>query len=294
MRPLFALVLLFVCLLSMMAFSQATPADSSIPLPPSQTVCPTFVNSSPLHVQGCTIYVQAGLPYSGKLVEYNLCGPIAIYNVGVQFTFKNRSDPNDSPHEIRIGDVKWKGPADVPDGYISGTYKGWDVPGTYDLLPSVSATCNWNGRLSNVSRVASPGTVQVFKPEPPTTMMFDNSLSYRVGQTYAPFSTVGLRSEAPKSGTLIRLKTNNPGVVDISTQYGQTSKDIPYTYAWIPPDVAPPLTSFDVVISNTAQVGLKVVISADCVGSIGTQDACNLLTRKPKMISFTVEAPAQP
>jgi hypothetical protein len=269
-----------------------------IPAPPAQAECTRFVNSSARNVQGCTIYVQAGVPYTGKLFEFNLCLDHAISNVQVTNIFSKPSSDSDPSHRQDIlgdiKDLKWE----QRDGYVNGTYK-WDVAGDYNLVESVVATCNYNGGLTSYRIPGppgnpSPGTTHVLAPQAPATLMFDPSKSYRRGKIYETFGTLGLESPAPKSGTMVRLKTNHPGVVDIKTSFGQTSKDAASTYAWISPDTQPPITTFGVIISNTARVGLRAVISADCVGVFTTTSDCQILTAHPKVMSFTVQAASAP
>jgi hypothetical protein len=233
---------------------------------------------------GCNIYVQAGVPYNGRLAATRQCSKYHVEKMEIQ---ASTTIPQHGSQKIT--NLNWEiNQTTLFDGFIY-TVNNWTVPGEYEYGVFVREECydefhnrNWERANSGV------GLVHVLEPQPPYSLMADLNQKYSAGETYQNFGVVFLHGAVQPSGTLVKLTTSQPGIVDIETGQGVTSADTRTAYLWISPTANPRVGIFNVIISATAPVGTSATISASCAGTFSTDGQCGILSKAPLQFTFAV------
>lgn len=231
------------------------------PAAPIEAICNTEAARTSA-IAPCTLNVQAGIPYSGKVAQYRRC--------------PEEKDPHFSASwdsTTKVFDLK-----DDHDSVLSGTHS-WRTPGDYQLrIESRPATRRASQSHADPSKnCATRGSsasapVHVFAPAPPISM-FISARRLHSGRTYANAGAVALREPAPPSGMLLMLETNQPGKVDVQTSFGRTGAGKNRTYLWIKPGSN--TRSFDLIVASGVPEQLEAEIRSDCAGAIVPKSDCD-------------------
>lgn len=246
------------------AFPHLQSQTQYFPPTPTEAVCNTEVSRTA--VTACTLNVQAGIPYSGKVGEYRSCPGQRNLHFSVIWDSTRKSfDLQDSDR----------------NGVLSGTHT-WTTPGEYQLrVESRYATANsgraLQRRVDSSTNCAARGSsasapVHVFAPAPPISM-FISARKLHSGHTYTDAGAVALRGPAPPSGMLLMLETNQPGKVDVQTSFGRTGPGKRRTYLWIKPGSN--TRSFDVIVASGVRAEFEAEIRSDCAGAVVPKSECD-------------------
>ena len=233
-----------------------------LPLAPGTPLCISEISQT-TQIAVCTLNIQAGIPYSGKLATYRTCAG--------------------KPSELRFS-VFWDGITTrsglkydgVQRGVLLGTHT-WMNPGDYQLKIELadrdsrdrSAGANADCSMKDSS---GSGVVHVFAPQPPSSM-FISARKLQPGRTYKNAGAVALRQAAPASGTLLVLETDQPGKVDVQTSFGRTEPGKRRTYLWIEPGTN--TRPFDLIIAADVPKDFQAEIKSDCAGAILPKSECD-------------------
>ena len=118
MKTFLMLIVIFLAVSS--AYGQQVPNS---PQPPA---CDAHSNNNP-HVSVCTLNIQAGIPYKGRIAEWGSCGP---YSVG-GFVGAVIWEP---------GQAQVYTPADDANGYLLDSHV-YSQPGDYTISVGFEINC---------------------------------------------------------------------------------------------------------------------------------------------------------
>lgn len=236
-----------------------------LPPAPSEPIC-TAEAALKTPITVCTLNVQAGIPYSGKIAEYRVCP-------GEKLRFTASWESTADKSKVREDDHS--------PGILVGTHT-WESPGNYRLriqsdavtLRSDLASPRREGRTPNCATRGSSGSgvVHVFPPSPPISM-FISGRNLQPGRTYPNAGAVALRQAAPPSGTLLILETNQPGKIDVQTSFGRTGRSRKTTYLWVKPGSN--TRSFDLILAPGLPEEFEAQIKSDCAGALVYRSDCD-------------------
>lgn len=263
--PSVALILFFVAAPHLQSQTQGLPAA------PSEAIC---VNEAARQeaITACTLNVQAGVPYSGKVAEYRSCAGESDLSFSVIWDSTTKSFAVQDQHH---------------DGVLSGTHT-WTIPGEYQLRIEAGATTNSvqasQGGVDSKTECATRGRsafapVHVFAPMPPVSM-FISARKLHSGHTYTNAGAVALRQPAPPAGMLLMLETNQPGKVDVQTSFGRTAPGKKRTYLWVKPGSN--TRSFDLIVASGVPEEFEAEIRSDCAGTIVPKSECDATSTEIK------------
>ena len=237
-----------------------------LPVSPAQPICSApAANAAAISV--CTLNVQAGIPYSGKIAEYRVCPE----EKDLRFTAfwdstSSRAEVSDDGlhHGSLLGTHTWMSPGEY-QARIEAASRNRSSDPHARVRPDSDPACPSRGSSAS-------GLVHVFVPVPPISM-FISARKLRPGRSSANAGAVALRQPAPPSGMLLTLETSKPGEVDVQTQFGRTGPASRKTYLWVEPGRN--TRSFDLIIDPRVPEGFEAEIKSDCAGAIVAKSECD-------------------
>ncbi|PYX95584.1 MAG: hypothetical protein DMG63_18705 [Acidobacteria bacterium] len=236
-----------------------------LPAAPGEPIC-TAEGAEKTAITVCTLNVQAGIPYSGKIAEYRACPG---------------EKPQFSAFWETAGETSNLKEDDVSSGVLIGTHT-WKNPGEYQIRIESESVSSRSDLIPNRGQDRSPkcatrgssgfGHVHVFAPLPPISM-FISARNLQAGRTYLNAGAVALRQPAPPSGTLLTLETDQPGKIDVETSFGRTGLGRRTTYLWIKPGSN--TRSFDLIVAPGLPEEFEAQIKSDCAGAVVSKSECD-------------------
>jgi len=236
-----------------------------LPAAPGEPIC-TAEGAQKTAITVCTLNVQAGIPYSGKIAEYRACPG---------------EKPRFSAFWETAGETSNLREDDVSSGVLIGTHT-WQNPGEYQIRIESESVSSRSDLIPNRGQDRSPkcatrgssgfGHVHVFAPLPPISM-FISARNLQPGRTYPNAGAVALRQPAPPSGTLLTLETDQPGKIDVETSFGRTGLGRRTTYLWIKPGSN--TRSFDLIVAPGLPEEFEAQIKSDCAGAVVSKSECD-------------------
>jgi hypothetical protein len=245
-----------------------------IPAPPN---CAGHTHGA-AHLNVCQIFTQAGIPYSGPVAEFFACEGFKAGDFSPAVIWQPGSNQTYDIHDI------------TNTGYMGGMHV-WPQSGDYVLSVGFEINCfdinrNWHEVCATGAPCNKQGSVQVSDPQPPVSVFVDQTVRLRPNQTFVNVASVTVAANTSQSGTMLKLSTSQPGLVDIQTRLGSTSRTDATVYVWLPQTQTS--VTYDLVIDRRASVGLRATLTSDCAGSIFPGSKCDPAQGPSKSVVATV------